>query len=351
MGIIRLLLAVAVVSVHTKGGISIFPFFGNSGVTPVMMFYAISGFYMAMVINEKYAEDTIYFYKKRALRLMPVYWIILIPTILLALLYTVFVNPISLFSSVLNEADLLKSASILLLNVFPVGADMVSLSTMESGGTSSGLYFTPVIWSIGSEITFYLLSPFFIRSRARTIIVFAVFVSVRIGVYALYDFQWTPWLYFFPAATFPFFIMGALAYQWLRPIAKRVTKALDTKLLFKVLALSIFPVLIVMHQWLPLNDTVLIVLFALTIPTLFELTKTNRFDRMIGELSYPLYIAHSAVILFWAPFRHVLPVEAKFIWVLTAGILVSLIALKAEALILRTIRTSRQSKNAVQAHK
>jgi peptidoglycan/LPS O-acetylase OafA/YrhL len=39
-----------------------------------------------------------------------------------------------------------------------------------------------------------------------------------------------------------------------------------------------------------------ILLFALLIPGLFELTKDYKFDRWIGELSYPLYILHFPIL-------------------------------------------------------
>jgi len=40
----------------------------------------------------------------------------------------------------------------------------------------------------------------------------------------------------------------------------------------------------------------------MSIPVLFDYTKTNRIDRVIGELSYPAYILHFPILLFIKPF-------------------------------------------------
>ena len=50
MGIIRLILAIAVVIVHTEEPIFGFEFV--RGLVAVQAFYIISGFYMAMILNE-----------------------------------------------------------------------------------------------------------------------------------------------------------------------------------------------------------------------------------------------------------------------------------------------------------
>jgi peptidoglycan/LPS O-acetylase OafA/YrhL len=75
VGILRLILASAVVLVHTG---SFFRFnITGGGQVPVELFYIISGFYMALVLNEKYVGPGSgrAFYANRMLRLLPAYWV------------------------------------------------------------------------------------------------------------------------------------------------------------------------------------------------------------------------------------------------------------------------------------
>lgn len=78
MGTIRLLLAISVVIAHTS---SIFGFNLVGDLLAVELFYVISGFYMALILNEKYVSPkNVYklFITNRLLKLYPAYWFILI---------------------------------------------------------------------------------------------------------------------------------------------------------------------------------------------------------------------------------------------------------------------------------
>lgn len=43
---------------------------------------------------------------------------------------------------------------------------------------------------------------------------------------------------------------------------------------------------------LKLANWPILLLLTCTVPSLFYVTKTNRFDRLAGEMSYPIYISH-----------------------------------------------------------
>jgi peptidoglycan/LPS O-acetylase OafA/YrhL len=78
MGLIRVLLALAVVTTHSK------VLFGLGftglvyGKNAVEMFYTISGFYMALILNEKYTGPGSYrtFVKSRFFRIYPAYAVV-----------------------------------------------------------------------------------------------------------------------------------------------------------------------------------------------------------------------------------------------------------------------------------
>src|SRR5262245_37870067 len=102
MGLFRFLLALSVIAAHTKPAPTIFPFFGGEGVTPVLLFFVISGFYMAMIVEEKYASNLQEFYENRFLRLFPIYWTLLGIFVSLCLIYSVIINPVGPFYTTLT---------------------------------------------------------------------------------------------------------------------------------------------------------------------------------------------------------------------------------------------------------
>ena len=82
MGMIRFLLALSVVAAH---GAVIWKFNLVGGQIAVQAFYIISGFYMSLIINEKYiGKNNSYklFITNRFLRLYPIYWTVFLGTIL-----------------------------------------------------------------------------------------------------------------------------------------------------------------------------------------------------------------------------------------------------------------------------
>src|SRR5687767_10319648 len=86
MGIIRFLLAASVVLAHA-GPISGFTLVDSD--VAVKAFYIISGFYMALILNEKYIDSNnsySLFITNRFLRIYPLYWIVLLLTILFSII-------------------------------------------------------------------------------------------------------------------------------------------------------------------------------------------------------------------------------------------------------------------------
>jgi peptidoglycan/LPS O-acetylase OafA/YrhL len=84
MGLLRFLLAVSVILNHA-GLLYGFGFVGGS--TAVEAFFIISGFYITLILNEKYIKaNNSYklFITNRFLRLYPFYWIVLILSLLCA---------------------------------------------------------------------------------------------------------------------------------------------------------------------------------------------------------------------------------------------------------------------------
>ena len=89
MGSLRLLLAISVLIAHS-GPISGFSLIG--GIEAVEIFFIISGFYMALILNTKYVGVNSYylFITNRFLRIFPTYWLVLLLTTFCYLLGYVF---------------------------------------------------------------------------------------------------------------------------------------------------------------------------------------------------------------------------------------------------------------------
>ena len=86
MGLIRLLLAISVITVHAS------PIFGLNfiqGQLAVEVFFMISGFYMALILSEKYTSNKT-FIGNRFLKIFPTYWIILVLCLIYQLIYLFF---------------------------------------------------------------------------------------------------------------------------------------------------------------------------------------------------------------------------------------------------------------------
>src|SRR3954451_18121971 len=118
MGMLRLFLALCVVSQHTKNPFRVKLLDAGSAV---FVFFVISGFYMAMILNEKYtghgANRT--FYWNRVLRLWPAY---AISTILLVTVYVHWD-----YVELLGALPWTSVVFIVLSHVTAIGQDLFSL--------------------------------------------------------------------------------------------------------------------------------------------------------------------------------------------------------------------------------
>lgn len=302
MGILRFLLALAVIASHASGiGI---PFPDGKpynmwamnlieGRQSVALFYIISGFYMAMVLNTKYIDKNLKFYLNRFLRLWPAY----IVTFVLACIFTPLGSNI-----VKNIADCGIAIKIYVwfCNLFILGTDSFWLINIDNcqlhylpsfiNPNSNGPSFliNSPSFSISIEMLFYLMAPFILRSLKRTWIYF--FIGLLYSFYVVLSgninviFQY----HLFPSS-FIYFALGALSWYYFKNTAFVIT---EKKLL------AIFIACVSLMFCYTLFPMIIILCFTLLVPHLFELTKNSKVDRLIGELSYPLYIVHYPVLIY-----------------------------------------------------
>jgi peptidoglycan/LPS O-acetylase OafA/YrhL len=286
--------------------------FGDSflfvdGTMAVLIFFIISGFYMSLVINEKYARGNAdgwkkRFYLNRALRIYPVYF----AALALTLVCWRYLGMANVF---MGELNMPKSYQALLafVNILLVGMDIaffmgragVEPAFLSSYPSGFPIY---VAWSIGVELTFYLLAPYIVRQGWKgTAGLLLLFGGVRALLY-LNGFGQDSWLTILSIGVMVFFVLGHSGYL----LYKRIQDwkyARETYYILLGTALATLAVTNIggggvlgdrLDYW---RNWLFYILMVVTIPFLFKFTKDSKVDDALGQLSYPLYVAHPLAIL------------------------------------------------------
>lgn len=314
MGLLRLFLALSVISGHAQS--TVFGFNGIGAWYAVNFFFIISGFYMAMVLNEKYKDISVFsFYKSRLLRLFPAYYIGLI------IAAAVSFDAIAILYNNLSSGGKFYFA---FQNLFIFGQDLSYLACIDtlSPECASPVQMTinPPAWSLAVELGFYLVAPFILKSQKKTFL-FVIFGCIYLLTLNKIHFpvNYADLLraldihqlnYYFYPSSFPFFGGGALAYH----LSKRNSEPHYFLAILTIVLLSFTQT--IMPFWH-------LLFISMAIPVLFNYTANNRLDRTIGELSYPTYIMHFPLLLFVQPFVQTHPEYFKHI---TLGTWVALLS-------------------------
>ena len=305
MGLLRLVLAIVVVVAHAGPLPYVTGLVG--GATAVQAFFMISGFYMALVLHEKY-DRALPFYWNRLSKIYSGYFVALAVAILGAALAGT--NHISSILSA--DWDVGSKALALISNFFIVGSDWL-LFTYPS---PEGLAFTPNFtgqmprfdafvylipaWSLPLELTFYAMAPFVVRRPLVLVGLAGLSIASRFLIYRYIGTN-DPWSYRFFPNELVFFVAGVGAYYAYRHIRQwRLTPLIGwaTLVWLSWLMVDIGHA----HQIadaVPYDIPGLLFLgsVAVAMPFIFAATKGSRTDRWLGELSYPIYLVHIIVIL------------------------------------------------------
>lgn len=334
MGLIRFALALSVVFWHIPGA----PFHLMTAPVAVTMFFIISGFYMAMVINEKYAKGAPEhwirtFYLARFWRLYPPYLVML-------LVMMIFGVQTGLPSPLLSRfpMSVFDQTVAVMSNIFLFGQDIHQFLVRIRVENAAPPFLLDIVhrinpavlqdnimaigqaWSIATEATFYLIAPFVVRSARKTVVLLALALAFRFFLLEGLGQRSGIWGYFFFPGAACMFLLGSAVYHLKAAIPRP-----DIHTLIGWIALSGFSIWfigtaivagIVMPS--PADWSIdrpefwaLYIIFALSVPFIFEATKNVRLDRELGELSYPLYLVHGLVLGFvfyrWSGPRGVVP--------------------------------------------
>lgn len=304
MGSVRTLLAIAVVFAHSYG----FMFVG--GQLAVQLFYIISGFLISYILVEAKSYTSIKgFYKNRFLRLYPIYWIVALATFTVYLVGGMFLEKDLGSISIIKQLDFTGSLALIASNMLLVGQDWIMFTAFSDGlfhlttdfrdtdvPVWQGLL-VPQAWTLGVEISFYLLAPFILYNKRIILILLTASLALRVYLLFIGLGLQDPWTYRFFPTELAFFLFGALSHQLLKPFYEKFEVISNRSSYIISCGIFAFCFSLFMLPYKAYFALVLIAVFILSLPFLFHFQSYNKWDRAIGELSYPIYISHMLVIV------------------------------------------------------
>lgn len=311
IGLLRFLFAISVVIEHSSNGHPAFNFV--NGVVAVQSFFIMSGFYMAMILSQKYTEYST-FIGNRFLRIYPMYFVVLFLSIIVSIISTIFIEDLGAFSyyrQYLNSQTLFALLPILFTNLSLFGQDLVMFMGIDI--TNANLYFTknflwsdpglwnflfvPQAWTLSLELIFYLIAPLMNKWKSVSIFLFILWSLCVRFLLAQLGYTGDPWVYRFLPSELAFFASGMLSYRAYhyfmlkKPVVlQKYAGIITLSMIILVVTFLFNPVNYEIRRWM------YYVIFASLLPWVFYFSKDNKSDRRIGELSYPIYITHILVL-------------------------------------------------------
>jgi peptidoglycan/LPS O-acetylase OafA/YrhL len=284
MGMLRLLLALSVVAGHSQTFFR--PFFFINAKAAVICFFVISGFYMAMVMNEKYTSKAVFLMSR---------WVrIYAPYIVVTLIYGIYLHGAGRLqldrNSLILNVSLIGQDAFRILNWFPPSHEMLGNDVIA----------VPQAWSLSVELQLYLVAAFLFSFRYGIVATMAFGIIFRTYSY-FHGYVVPPYAIMFSLNVLVFFALGGMAYlsyTFVRTL-KFQTNVMASIVILTSAAFytSYYGSFLTMNaetadaRFLPLYG-----MTALLVPFLFAITKDIEIDRMLGDLSYPTYLVHIAVI-------------------------------------------------------
>lgn len=270
---------------------------------------------MSMILNTKYIGKGSYqlFITNRILRLFPMYITIFLMTLIGSIGTGLLYNNWGKLAPYIDYYTLYNTDTLIFMiftNLLILGQDIVMFLGIDNNlgslyftenfrNTNPPLYnflFIPQAWSIGIELTFYIVAPFLVRKNILFILLIILLtLFLRLYIYFILGLTNDPWSYRFFPTELTLFLLGCIAY-------KLYTMLDDNSSSIKIqyIVLFIFVIFLFSYEFISLNKELLkwfLYIFAfISIPYLFKLTKNNKLDNFFGELSYPIYLIHVLII-------------------------------------------------------
>jgi peptidoglycan/LPS O-acetylase OafA/YrhL len=282
-GIFRLFLAVNVVVYHLLGVSSIGPF-------AVYSFFVLSGFLMTLIMKDSYGYETSglkKYFTNRFLRLYPVYWFLLVISMI-----TVILIGSDVTSQFHPAISIPKDVTQILANITMIYPHFEPVTYP--------VRLLPATWALTIELFFYFVIGIGIsKSKLITWIWFLASISYvlyRVVVYPGYGIGYGNIL----VTSLPF-SMGALLYYYKEILSRLVTKSIFIITLCVYLPNLLLPFFTSIYwpdkSWFFADVCTWINLFTTLIITVHLFSDGKNYfgkgmDKALGDLSYPVYIFH-----------------------------------------------------------
>jgi peptidoglycan/LPS O-acetylase OafA/YrhL len=304
MGQFRFLLAISVFLTHVISPGTFLSNIGFGGANSVEIFFVISGFYIALILDKKYLKIRV-FYINRALRIYPTYF---------AICGVVLI--VCLFSSTIRK-DMFSYPGIALAvatvsNLTLFGIDGVMFLQWNGNSLDIGnfnfsdlplwhMLWVPQAWSLGVEVVFYMCAPFLCKLKSRHLVTLvSLLISLRIFSWTHIGLNEDPWSYRFFPFELPLFLIGVLLYR-LRAHGK-IRFLLNAKFL-NTITVVIFLVFGFTVQIFKSNQlTTMSFLIALVSVNLVLNRSNSQLDRWFASMAYPVYLSHGILFRLYREF-------------------------------------------------
>jgi peptidoglycan/LPS O-acetylase OafA/YrhL len=295
-GLLRTALAIAVVAQH-------FGPFESIGVMAVYGFFVLSGFLMTLLVTGPYKGRIGAFALNRFLRLYPMYWAVLAATTVVLLLG--FRPMISAMGLPHSPSRWIASIAYLTFSAKP-----------------------PIIvatsWAVTNEIIWYVVIAFGAsKTLSRSLLWMSLSVIYTVAIWRFWPNDMSLRYFYFVPGCLPFSI-GAVICHLRQLFPKRIAAAATglggTGLILVMVPCAIgywSPWWVIYWLFIPLSAFTILALYNLNVPKwLMEV------DKLVGSVSYPIYLNHfmaASLLSRFLPIKEGEPF-ALLIWVLALSI-------------------------------
>jgi peptidoglycan/LPS O-acetylase OafA/YrhL len=249
----------------------------------VFSFFVLSGFLMTLILNEDYGFEWGGFGRfaaNRALRLLPIYYIV----IGLTVLYLVLVGPLNQLSGAIalprSTAEWLENLSVLGLGGFAHNA---------------AYRLSPTAWSLAVEGFCYgLLGLYFAKSRVRLLVMLAIGVAITViqiaGAFGEPGYGFRGHYRVIQAGFIPFAV-GGLAYFFRQSQLFTFSYAKVVILCGLLVVNFLGGYLSEFHRDVSGLYVVILLNLAL-VPILIQRPSRHRWQKALGGMAYPFFLSH-----------------------------------------------------------
>jgi peptidoglycan/LPS O-acetylase OafA/YrhL len=281
------------------------------GWRAVQVFYYISGFYMALILGEKYRNSTAgVFLRNRFLRIFPIYYISIFLVVLRGIYAHLNHVPCQYYVPhcgqirwenwrlplflIFTQLGILGQDWLFFFRIDPQGWVHFTKEGLTEPLQAYAFNINPVSWTLGLEISFYLMAPFLLkRSNFCLLVLSALSLSLRAIGYFKFGLNSLIWNYRFFPFELSVFLLGGLSYRWYNSVSGGYPRQ-SPQLMKGLLGLSIFSTSFFSYfeKWFNFPTLAYYSIIAFSIPAVFHVSKDNKLDRRIGDLSFPIYLIH-----------------------------------------------------------